>query len=154
MSHLLAVLVLQNISEVLFCVSLEGEPGAYSKLCYCFLTASPCLHIPLPSQISGLFPGGSDGKASAYNVGDLGSIPGIGKPHGQRSLVGYRPRGRKESDTAEQLHFHFLQISKCLSLPTGTQGRSGGLNEAYFLQKKKKKRDTERLLPRKSPTGS
>ena len=25
------------------------------------------------------FPGGSDGKESAYNVGDLGSIPGSGK---------------------------------------------------------------------------
>ena len=24
-------------------------------------------------------PGGSDGKASAYSVGDLGSIPGLGK---------------------------------------------------------------------------
>ena len=24
------------------------------------------------------FPGGSDGKASVYNVGDLGSIPGLG----------------------------------------------------------------------------
>ena len=24
------------------------------------------------------FPGGSDGKASIYNVGDLGSIPGLG----------------------------------------------------------------------------
>ena len=24
------------------------------------------------------FPGGSDGKASAYNAGDLGSIPGLG----------------------------------------------------------------------------
>ena len=23
------------------------------------------------------FPGGSDGKESAYNVGDLGSIPGL-----------------------------------------------------------------------------
>ena len=51
------------------------------------------------------FPGGSDGKESAYNAGDLGSIlelgrsPGGGhdnpcqysfleKPHGQRSLVG------------------------------------------------------------------
>ena len=28
------------------------------------------------------FPGGLDGKASAYNAGDLGSIPGLG-----RSLV-------------------------------------------------------------------
>ena len=61
------------------------------------------------------FPGGSDGKASVYNVGDPGSIPGSGrsagegnenplqyccleKSHGQRSLVGYSPCGRKESD--------------------------------------------------------
>ena len=49
------------------------------------------------------FPGGSDSKASAYNAGDLDSIPGSGrspgegngnplqysKSHGQRSLVGY-----------------------------------------------------------------
>ena len=27
--------------------------------------------------------------------------------HGQRSLVGCRPWGRKESDTTERLHFHF-----------------------------------------------
>ena len=45
---------------------------------------------------------GSDSKASVYNAGDLGSIPGLGrkkwqstpvllpeKSHGQRSLVGY-----------------------------------------------------------------
>ena len=57
-------------------------------------------------------------KASAYNAGDLGSIPGWrrslekespvflpGKPHGQRSLIGYSPWGRKGSDTTEQLHF-------------------------------------------------
>ena len=30
-----------------------------------------------------------------------------GKSHGQRSLVGYSPWGRKESDTTERLHFHF-----------------------------------------------
>ena len=52
------------------------------------------------------FPGGSDGKESSYNAGDLGLIPGWGRfpgggrgtpleysclenPHGQRSLVGY-----------------------------------------------------------------
>ena len=27
--------------------------------------------------------------------------------HGQRSLVGYSPGGRKELDMTEQLHFHF-----------------------------------------------
>ena len=31
-----------------------------------------------------------------------------GKCHAQRSLVGYSPWGRRESDTTEQLHFHFL----------------------------------------------
>ena len=56
----------------------------------------------------------SDGKESASNEGDPGSIPGLGRspgegngnplqysylqnPHGQRSLVGYSPRGHKES---------------------------------------------------------
>ena len=31
----------------------------------------------------------------------------LGKSHGQRSLVGCSPWGRKESDTTERLHFHF-----------------------------------------------
>ena len=31
-----------------------------------------------------------------------------GKSHGQRSLVGYSPWGRKESDTTERLHIHVL----------------------------------------------
>ena len=70
------------------------------------------------------FPGGSDCKASADNAGDPGSILGSGrspgegngnplrysclewKSHEQRSLVGYSPWGRKESDTTERLHFH------------------------------------------------
>ena len=29
------------------------------------------------------FPGGSNGKASVYNAGDLGSIPGLGKSPGK-----------------------------------------------------------------------
>ena len=29
------------------------------------------------------FPGGSDGKASAYNVGDSDSIPGLGRSPGE-----------------------------------------------------------------------
>ena len=61
------------------------------------------------------FPGGSDGKESASNVGDLGSIPPGGghgnplqysyleNPHGQRSLVGYSPWGRKELDATEHI---------------------------------------------------
>ena len=29
------------------------------------------------------FPGGSDGKASVYNAGELGSIPGLGRSPGE-----------------------------------------------------------------------
>ena len=39
-----------------------------------------------------------------------------GESHGQRSLVGYSPRGCKESDMTERLHFHF-SLSLSLSLP-------------------------------------
>ena len=31
------------------------------------------------------FPGGLDGKASAYNAGDLGSIPGLGRSPGEEN---------------------------------------------------------------------
>ena len=59
------------------------------------------------------FPGGSDGKASAYNEGDLGSIPGSGRSPGEGK--GYplhycglenpmdSPWGSKELGTTEQL---------------------------------------------------
>ena len=33
------------------------------------------------------FPGGSDSKASAYNVGDLGSIPGSGRSPGEEDGI-------------------------------------------------------------------
>ena len=63
-------------------------------------------------------PAGSDGIEFTCNVGDLGSIPELGrslggghsnplqlscleKPHGQRSLVGYSLWGHKELDTTE-----------------------------------------------------
>ena len=57
------------------------------------------------------FPGGSDGKESACDAGDLGSNPGLGRSpgegwqptpvflpgefHGQRSLAGYSLWGHK-----------------------------------------------------------
>ena len=74
----------------------------------------------LPTPVFMGFPGGSDGKDSAFSEEDLGSIPGLlrfpgrqhgnphqysclGNPHGQRSLVGYSPWGHKESDMTERL---------------------------------------------------
>ena len=64
-------------------------------------------------------PCGSEVKASAWNVGDPGLIPGSGRSpgegkwqpipvllpgesHGGRSLVGYSPWGCKDSDTTER----------------------------------------------------
>ena len=32
------------------------------------------------------FPGSSDGKESAYNVGDLGLIPGLGRSRGEENV--------------------------------------------------------------------
>ena len=42
-----------------------------------------------------------------------------GESHGQRRLVGYSPRGRKESDTTERLHslnFREMQKLDCVSV--------------------------------------
>ena len=38
-----------------------------------------------------------------------------GKSHGQRSLVGYSPWGREESDTTERLHIH-VHVQRLVSL--------------------------------------
>ena len=96
-------------------------PAAFhfcSPFAWCFkmlsLTQSAWLNY---SRLLG-FPGGSGGKESTCNAGDLGSIPGLGRsaggghgnplqysclenPHGQRSLAGCSPWGRQKSDTTE-----------------------------------------------------
>ena len=50
-------------------------------------TNSVGFHFPTPSPASLIFslygPGGSDGKESAHNVGDLGSIPVSGRSPGE-----------------------------------------------------------------------
>ena len=70
------------------------------------------------------FPGGSDGKESAYNAGDLGLIPelercseeGNGYPLqysclDKRNVAGYSPWDCKESDMIEQLTLSFSRDS-------------------------------------------
>ena len=60
-------------------------------------------------------------QSSVYNAGNPGSIPGLGRSPGERNgnplqysclknpidRGGYSPWGCKQSDTTEQLHFHF-----------------------------------------------
>ena len=73
----------------------------------------------LPTPVFLGFPGGSAGKESACNVGDLGSVPGLGRSPGRRKIPWrreqlltpvswpgefhglYSPGGHNESDTTE-----------------------------------------------------
>ena len=73
------------------------------------------------------FLGDPGSKESTCNAGDPGLIPGSGRSpggewlpttgflpgelHGQRSLVGYSPWGRKESDMTEQLMYTYTNIN-------------------------------------------
>ena len=102
-------------------------------------------------------PGGSDGKESACNTRDLGSIPGLGRsprrghgnplqysclenPHEQRSLAGYRPWGHKESEMTEQLYFHFKvikQMTKVGEISAGVLQKTKELPGFNFVFKKK-----------------
>ena len=83
------------------------------------------------------FPGGSDGKVSAYSAGNLGSIPGVGRPPGEGNgnplqsscLENSMERGawwatvhggHKELDTTERLHSHTYMYIYFGGIPGGT----------------------------------
>ena len=98
---------------------LAKNPPAMQETLVQFLgQKDPQRRDRLPTPVFLGFPGGSDGKESACNVGDVGSIPGLGRspggghdnplqysclenPHEPRSLVGYSLCGHKESDMTE-----------------------------------------------------
>ena len=50
--------------------------------------------------------GEGNGNPLQYSCHGLSPMDG-GESHGRRGLVGCSPWGGKESDTTEQLHFHF-----------------------------------------------
>ena len=69
------------------------------------------------------FPGGSAGKESACNVGDLGSIPGLGRAPGEGRVYSLQYSGlensmdcmewgRKELDTTERFSLNLKQSQK------------------------------------------
>ena len=93
------------------------------------------------------FPGGSDGKESTCNAGDLGWIPGLGRcprgghgkplqysclenPHGQRTLVGFQSMGLQRVGHDWATKPSTVHVSKQLehmALRTKSQTRSGPL---------------------------
>ena len=126
-----------------------ASPGINQQPCgNCNLRGiAPGLHLTRTSLVAQTV------KASTYNAGDPGSIPGLGtfprkrkwqptpvllpgRAHGQRSLVGYSPWGRNESDTIEELYFHWVRFyTKILSnllnnLVVLIMNRSWSLREA------------------------
>ena len=134
------VVFLRNLHTVLHsgCISLHSHqqckrapfsPHPLQHLLFCRLSddghSDQCKVIPhlvlICISLIMIFPGGSDGKASAYNAEDLGSIPGSGRSPGEGNgnplqysclenpmdggtWLGYSPWGRKELDMTERLH--------------------------------------------------
>ena len=116
-----ASLVAQLIKDHLQCMILQFVS---------WVRKIPWRRDTLPTPLFSGFPG----KESTCNVGDLGSVSGLGRSpggrhgnppqgsglenrHGQRSLVGYSPWGHKELDiiewlsTADQHHNTNLAIT-------------------------------------------
>ena len=102
--------------------------------------------------------------ANAGDVRDAGSIPGWGRSHrrvwqptpvflpgashGQRSLAGYSPWGRKESDTTEQQHFFRWVSGKAYAHPCRTCRFSPWVGKIPW---RRKWQPTPVFLPGESP---
>ena len=79
------------------------------------------------------FPCGSAGKESAYNVGDLGSIPGLGRSPGEGKGYPLRYSGLENSKDyivhgatkslarLSDFHFHWIPIAQLLKNPLAMQ---------------------------------
>ena len=114
-------------SSILSCPYRLSQCTRLSSLCYkatshqlSVLHVVMYMFLPKWRNFSGEedFPGGARGKEFPCNVGNLGSIPGLGRSPGEGngnplqysglensmdrgSLAGYSPWGCKESDTTE-----------------------------------------------------
>ena len=100
---------------------LEFESGDGCTICE-YTKKHGTIHLK-HTQLCLDFPGGSDGKASAYSAGDPGSIPGLGRSsgdgngtrlqyscHGRRSVVGYSPWVAKSRTGLSDFTFTFQRL--------------------------------------------
>ena len=113
----------------------------------------------LPSPVFLGFPGGSSGKESACNAGNLGLIPGLGRSSGEGKghplqYSGLEnstnsPWGCKESDTTKQLSLHLrvcgMPGAGEWSLPHATTQ----LLPNNWLDGKKKKKKSKRKFKKR-----
>ena len=127
------------------------------------------------------FPGGSDGKGSTCNAGDLASIPGLGRspggghgnplqysclenPHGQKSLSGYSPWRHKRvrhncccccccvaSVVSDSVQPRRRQPTR-LPRPWDSPGKNTGVGCHFLLQCMKVKSESE--VAQSCPTPS
>ena len=72
--HNFSFLFLKNL------LGLEAKPRTFQQT---FSSTHKFVRILLLSCLKDLVSGSSDGKATAYNAGDLGSIPGSGRSPGE-----------------------------------------------------------------------
>ena len=100
---------------------MENSDGICHLYLSCFLKCGTTKSIKLDTSIqkAGLpwWLSSEESASQPANTGDMGSIPGLGRSpgvgngnmpvflpgryHGQKSLAGYSPWGRKESDMTE-----------------------------------------------------
>ena len=94
----------KSLSRVRLCGPMDCSPPGYSI--HGIFQAVGC-HLLLQGFFltQGLNPGLPHCQRRRWHPTPV-LLPG--KSHGQRSLVGFSPWGRYESDTTERLHFHFL----------------------------------------------
>ena len=104
------------------------------------------------------FPGGSDGKESTCNVGDVGSIPGLGRSHreGHGSILAWRmpiDRGAwqttvhagTESGMTETRHSAAAQNYKLLDKNIGIDLCDFGLCKTFLDMTPKSQMTKERI---------
>ena len=123
-------------------------------------TSSSLVNVFPPLLIHGDFPCGSAGKETAYTAGDLGSIPGLGRPPGEGKVYPLQYSGLENSvdcivhvvtkswTRLSKFHFHWsmnaitMSVDQCLLFKwwgVGILELPGGLGfwsqpELFFFQ--------------------